>query len=140
MLGLAELKALISSRSRSLSSVADGNIRYVSATDVLYEIEAVKKTGVASLEWKGITKGTSAFHSELLNGHICRIDLDSYAIENGLFEIGDDHRKVKLWEPAANRNITPEQSARLICLKYADDCYGTALHDDALTLYYGPYS
>lgn len=137
ILCLAELKALIASDYHSLHFTLDGNIRYISITDVLYEIESVKKNDIGGPVWQGITRKTSAFHSESQNGHVCCIDLDNYAIENALFEIGDDYQEVRLWEPAANRDITPEESARLICLKYIDNCYRTTLHKNALTTYYG---
>lgn len=137
ILCLAELRGLIESRKRSLNSLRDGNMRCVCTTDVILGIEVVKKTRFESPEWRHIRGKTSHFHSASESGYVFCIDLDNYALTEGLFEISDDYRKINLWELAANRHINPEDSSRLICLKYFDECCGTALYSGALTTYYG---
>lgn len=132
ILSLAELRKLIRSRSNTKDTVN----KCVCMIDLFYEVEKVKKRNMGSKLWNSIRRNDSNLHYRVSTGNIVTLDLDHSSLEQGLFEMSDDHKSLCLWEPAAKTTIPPEDSVRLVSLRYFDICYGTDLCDSALTTFY----
>ncbi len=132
ILSLAELRKLIRSRSNTTDTVS----KCVCIIDLFCEVEKVKKRNIGSRLWNSIRRNDSNLHYRVRTGNIVALDLDHSSLEQGLFEMSDDYKTLGLWEPAAKTTIPPEDSVRLVSLRYFDICYGTDLCNSALTAFY----
>jgi hypothetical protein len=135
IISLKQLKALI--KLNYSPNEIEEDLLCVCTTDIMFEIEQIKKDKKAGQILNNIRTEKTGLHYCIDRGTILALDLDKKTIEDGLFFCSNSYvdENLKLWEEPSNRNIHPEQSARLVIFKCYDEIFQTDLHINCLEEY-----
>lgn len=104
-------------------------IKCISSTDLFYEIEQLRKNLLGISKLNAVKENTCNLYAARDSGYVQIIDLDSYYLENGLFEVGEDYYTCDIWQPAINSSISPTQSATIVSLRAFDNFFGSNLYE-----------
>jgi len=127
MMDIRELQELIRTPA-SGNVVIDNILKCITAVDVLLEIEHIKKHKPGSSLLRILKEQKSKFHEACNKGYVQVAALDTNAVQNGLFEVGDDFFSAQFWQKVINGGTDPAYSVRLISLRSYDKNCGTQFH------------
>ena len=127
-LSLPELRELMKTSINSSVARTEDAIRCISTADIFCEVERTKKDNMAHPTLRLIKRRECKLHSAINCGYLVTADLNSYSLEDGLFEMGDDFYSFEFWEDAVLPATDPAHSVRLISLRSFDANWGTGFH------------